>query len=49
VGELKWKFYQNLKLIGGAYQELPADGTYNNQNALLYITLGWSKRLQWPY
>ena len=49
MGELQWKFYHNLKLIGGVYQELPADGTYNNQNALLYITLSWSKRLQWSY
>ena len=49
IWELQWKFYQNLKLIGGVYQELSADGTNNNQNALFYVTLGWSKRLQWSY
>ena len=49
IWELQWKFYQNMKLIGGVYQELPADRTNNNQNALLYVTLGWSKRLQWSY
>jgi len=47
MGELQWKFYQNLKLIGGFYQELRTNKTYNNKNTLLYITIGWSKLLKW--
>ena len=49
LAELQWEFYQNLKLIGGIYQELPTDKLYNNQNALIYVTIDWSKQLQWSY
>ena len=49
LGELYWNIYQNLKLIGGMYQELPSDKSYNEQRVLLYFTLGFNKPLEWNY
>ena len=49
LGELYWNIYQNLKLIGGMYQELPSDKSYNEQRVLLYFALGFNKPLEWNY
>ena len=38
-----------LELVGGIYQELPGDKSYNDKQALLYLTLAFNKPLKWHY
>ena len=49
LGELHWSFYKNMKLIGGIYQELPGNKSYNEKQALLYLTIAFNKPLKWHY
>jgi len=49
IGELHWGFYKNMKLIGGIYQELPGNKSYNEKQALLYLTIAFNKPLKWHY
>ena len=49
LGELQWQLYNNLKLIGGVYQELLNNKSYNEKQALLYLTIAFNKPLRWHY